>query len=75
MDRIEQRVRVKNFFLEAVGSKLTHKKLVSTLQDNAISLSTVMNWLKRFKSGNLSCDDEEQLGRPLISLAGLFSPS
>jgi hypothetical protein len=43
-------------------------EVVSTLQDNAISLSTVKNWLRRFKSGDLSCGDEERLVKPLISL-------
>jgi transposase len=68
MDQIEQRVVVKYFFLKGYGSKLIHKELVSTLQDKAISLSTVTNWLRRFKSGDLSCGHEEWSGRPLISL-------
>jgi transposase len=68
MDRIEQRVMVKYFFLKGDGSKLIHKELMSTLQDNAISLSTVKNWLRKFKSGDLSCGDEERPGRCLISL-------
>jgi hypothetical protein len=46
-DRIEQRVMVKYFFLKGHGSKLIHKEFVNTLQNNAISLSTVNNWLKR----------------------------
>jgi transposase len=70
MDRIEQRVMVKYFFLKGHGNKLIHKELVSTLQDNAISLSTVKNWLRRFKSGDLCCGDEERPRRRLISLAG-----
>jgi hypothetical protein len=41
---------------------------VSTLQDNAISLSIVKKWLRRFKSGDFSCGDEERPGRSLISL-------
>jgi hypothetical protein len=68
MDRIEQRVMVKYFFLKEQGSKLIHKELVSPIQDNAISLSTVKNWLRRFKSGDLSCGDEERPGRRLICL-------
>jgi hypothetical protein len=67
MDRIEQRVMVKYCFLKGRESKLIHKELVSTPQDNAISLSTVKNWLERFKSGKFSCGDEERTGRPLIS--------
>jgi hypothetical protein len=43
MDRIEQRVMMKYFFLKGHGSKLIHKKLVITLQDNAIWLSTIKN--------------------------------
>jgi transposase len=57
------------FFLKGHESKLIQKKLVSTLQDNAISYSTVKNWLRRFKSGELSWRDEERPRRPLISLA------
>jgi transposase len=68
MERIEQRVMMKYFFLNRHRSKLIHKRLVSPLHDNAISLSTVKNWLKRFKFGGLSCSDEERSGRPLISL-------
>jgi hypothetical protein len=68
MERIEQRVMVKYFFLKRHGSKLIHKELASTLQDNAISLSTITNRLKRFKSADLSCGDEERSRRPLISL-------
>jgi transposase len=52
---------VKYFFLKGYESRLIHKELVGTLL-------TVQNWLKRFKSGDLSCGDEERPGRPLISL-------
>jgi hypothetical protein len=50
---------VKYFFFKRYGSKLIQKELVSTFQDDAISLSTVENRLRRFKSGDLSCGDEE----------------
>jgi hypothetical protein len=59
---------VKYFFLERQGSKLMHEEHVKTLQDSAISLFIVKNWLKRFKSGEFSCSDEEWHGRLLISL-------
>jgi transposase len=42
------------FFLKGHGRKRILKELVNTLQDNAISLSTIKNWLRRFKSGDLS---------------------
>jgi hypothetical protein len=51
----------KYVFLKGHGSKLIHKEFVSTLQDNAISLSSGKNWLRRFKSGDLSCGDENGL--------------
>jgi hypothetical protein len=69
IDRIEERMMVKQISLKGHRSKLIHKELVSTLQDNAISLSTIKNWLRRFKSGDLSCGDEERPGRPLISMS------
>jgi hypothetical protein len=59
---------VKYFFLKGHRNKLIHKELVSTLRDTAISLYTVKNWLRRFPSGELSCGDEERVGRLLISL-------
>jgi hypothetical protein len=59
---------VKYFFPKGHGSKLLQKKLVSTVQDNAISLSTVKNWLRRIRSGDLCCGEEERPGRPLISM-------
>jgi hypothetical protein len=72
MDRIEQRVIAKYFFLNGHGSKLIHKELVNVLQGNAISLPTVKNWLRRFESGDLSCRDEERHGKLLISLDPTF---
>jgi transposase len=68
INRIEQRMMVKYFFLKRHGSKLIHKELVSKFQDSAISLSTLKNWLRRFKSGDLSYSDEKLPGRPLLSL-------
>jgi hypothetical protein len=67
-DRIEQRVMAKYVFLKGHWSKLIYKEIVSTLQDNAMSLSVAKNCLRRFKSGDVSCGDEERPGRPLISL-------
>jgi transposase len=58
MDRIEQRVIVKCSLLKGHGRKLIHKELVTALHYKAISLSTIKNWLRRFKSGGLSCSDE-----------------
>jgi hypothetical protein len=59
---------VKYFFFKRHGSKLIQKELVSTLQDDAISLSTATNWLRRFQSRDLTCGDEERPGRRLISM-------
>jgi hypothetical protein len=59
---------LKYCFLKGHGSKLIPKKLVITLQDKAISVSTANNWLRKLKSGDLSCGDEEWPGRSLGSL-------
>jgi hypothetical protein len=72
MDRIEQRVTVKYFFLKGHESKLIHKELVNTLQDNAIPVSIVKNWIRGFESGELSCREDELPGRPLISLGSVL---
>jgi hypothetical protein len=45
---------------------------VSTLQNNAISLSIAKNSVRRFKSGGLSCGNEERPARPLTSLCPAF---
>jgi hypothetical protein len=66
---------VEYFFHKRRWSKLIRKELVSTFQDNAISLSIVKNWFRRFKSNDLSCGDEEASGRFLVSLDRLFSVS
>jgi hypothetical protein len=57
-----------NFCLKGPGTKFIHKELVSTLLDNAISLhdnamslSTVKNWLGRFKSCGLSAGTKNGL--------------
>jgi hypothetical protein len=68
VDRIEQGVMAKYFFLKGPRSKLSHKELVNALQDNAISLCTIKNWLRRFNSDDRSCGNEERPDRPLISL-------
>jgi transposase len=59
---------VKYFLLKGHEGKFIHKEFLSTLEDNAISLSTVKNWLRMFKSSDLSCGDKERPGRPLICL-------
>jgi hypothetical protein len=59
---------MKYFFLKRHASRLIHKQLVSALQDNAISLSAVKIWPRRFKSGDLSRGDEERPERPPISM-------
>jgi histone-lysine N-methyltransferase SETMAR len=67
-NRTEQRVMVKYFVLKGYESKLIRKEFVNTFHNNAISLSIVKNWLRRFKCGDLSCSHEEQPERRLISL-------
>jgi hypothetical protein len=57
-----------NLFLKGHRSKLVHKGLVGTLQDNKISLSTVKNSPRRFKSGDFPCGYEEGPGRPRMLL-------
>jgi hypothetical protein len=39
MNQIEQRVKVKSFFLKGHGNKVIQREFVNTLQDNAIPLS------------------------------------
>ena len=63
MDNREQRIVIKYFFLKGWGYKKITTELTDTLEDDALSMSTIQRWVNRFKSGDLSCNDLEREGR------------
>jgi transposase len=68
MDEVEQRFVVKYFFFKGWGNKKITAELQTTLHDSALSNSTVKRWIRKFKNGDLSCDDDSRPGRPMSIL-------
>jgi hypothetical protein len=64
MEKEEQRFAVLFFWLKGWGSKKIHQELMSTLGDDTYRLSQIKIWLRRFRTGDLSCGDLPHAGRP-----------
>jgi transposase len=62
MDEVEQRFVVKYFFIKGWSNKKITAELQTTLHDSALSSSTVKRWIRKFKNGDLSCDDDSGPG-------------
>jgi hypothetical protein len=60
MEKAEQRIIIKYFYMQGLGCKLIHGNLEKTLYKNAYSLSEVKCWLTRFKTGDLIFQDQER---------------
>jgi transposase len=69
MDEVEQRFVVKYFFIKGWGNKRITIELQTTFHDSDLSSPTVTRWIKKFKNGDLFCDDDSRPGRP-ISILG-----
>jgi transposase len=67
MDEVEQRFVLKYFFLKGWGNKMITAELQTTFGDSAISNSTVKRWIRKFKNGDFSGDDDSRPGRPLAT--------
>jgi hypothetical protein len=65
MDKVEQRLVVKYFFIKGWGNEKIIAEFQKTFRDSAISNSTVKRWIRKFKNGDLSCTDDPRCGRPL----------
>jgi hypothetical protein len=57
MDEVEQRFIVKYFFVKGWDNERITVELQSALHSSAVPNSTLKSWIKKFKSGDLSCDD------------------
>jgi hypothetical protein len=57
MDKEEQRFVIKHFWMEGWGAKLIYEELMSTLGNDAYGPSRIKIWLRRFESGDLSCNN------------------
>lgn len=68
MDKNEIRAVIKYLCLKKMSTKDIHSDLVETLGDSAPPYSTVARWVKEFKLGRTSTEDEHREGRPSTSL-------
>jgi len=58
VDVKEQRAVVKFFFLDNKSLSEIHENLLRVYGGCALSLSTVKYWIRKFKRGNLSINDD-----------------
>jgi transposase len=73
MDKFEQRVVMKFFFLQGERYKAIYQKLHTAFAEESASLSTVKRWCRRFKSGHFSVQDDRRSGRPQRDLGDSIS--
>jgi transposase len=65
MDEVEQRFVVKYLYIKGGDNKTITAELQITFYDSAISNSMVKRWIREFKNGDFSCDDDPGHGRPM----------
>jgi transposase len=68
MDEVEQRFVATYFFIKGWGNKKITAESQTTFQDSALSNSTGKRWIRQFKNGDSSCDDDSRPGRPVTIL-------
>ena len=64
VDFREQRAAVKFCFLLGKTGTETLEMLKAAYKDNAMGKTLVVGWFSRFKSGEMSLDDQPRSGRP-----------
>jgi transposase len=72
MDEVEQRFVVKYFFIKGWGNKRITAKLQTTFHGSVMSISTVKRWTRKFKNGDLFCDDDSRPGWPTSMLGSVL---
>jgi transposase len=72
MNEFKQRFIVKYFHLKGWGNRMITAELESKFHDSALSRATVKRWLRKFKSSDLSCLDENHPDRPLTILGPIL---
>jgi transposase len=68
VDEFEQRFIVMYFHLKGWGDKKITAELESTFQGSALSRKILKRWLRKFKTGDLSCSDQPRPRRPFTIL-------
>lgn len=64
LEKIEERAVIKYFRIKGYSSIQIKAELHSTLDEFALSLTTIKNFEADFKCGFTSTDDAQRLGRP-----------
>lgn len=70
ISKIEYRAVIKFFTLEGKSATAIHKRLVKCWGDRAPSTTTVERWVRLFKRGRTSLDDDPKVGRPKSATDG-----
>ena len=65
--REEQRAVVRFLWSEGSSGKKIHQRLLAQYGDNALSKTTVYEWIEKFKTGRTSVKHAEGAGRPSTS--------
>jgi transposase len=60
MDEVEKRFVVKYFLIKGRGNKKITAELQTIFHDSALSSSTVEREIRKFKNGDLFCDDDSR---------------
>jgi hypothetical protein len=61
MEKSEQRVIIKFFYMKGLSANETHIQLTAVLSPTAYSLRQVKAWRARFAAGDLSCQTNSEL--------------
>jgi hypothetical protein len=72
MEKRQQRFVIMFFWLRDHHPRQIHQELLATLGGDAYSEDSAQYWVARFESGDTSCEDLSQPGRPLTTLAEPF---
>jgi transposase len=59
-----QRAVIKFLVKEGNSARVTYERLRSVYGDACMGVSSVRNWVKRFKDGNTEIADQPRCGRP-----------
>jgi transposase len=68
MEKEEWRFVTRYFWMKDWGAKGIHQDPVTTLGEDAYAVSQIKIWLRKFRSGDLSCKDVRRSGRPPLTL-------
>jgi hypothetical protein len=69
MEKHQQRFAIKFLWMRGLAPSAIYQELQHTLGSTAFREDWVENWVRRFVSGDTSCDDLPRAGRPRTDLS------